>query len=79
MRPFGRRCSSWRVTSPPFWSVARTIQAAREALDLTTHPECQYAWGEADAAQVWGRPCHIKRWMPGELSESVRGTRARAC
>lgn len=32
----------------------RAIQAAREALDLAAHPECQYAWGEADAAQVWG-------------------------
>ena len=25
-----------------------------EALDLAAAPECQYAWGEADAAQVWG-------------------------
>jgi tetratricopeptide (TPR) repeat protein len=32
----------------------RAIQAAREALDLAAHPECGYAWGEADAAQVWG-------------------------
>jgi hypothetical protein len=32
----------------------KAIQAAREALDLATAPECQYAWGEADAAQVWG-------------------------
>ena len=32
----------------------KAIQAAREALDLATHPDCQYAWGEADAAQVWG-------------------------
>jgi hypothetical protein len=32
----------------------RAIQAAREALDLATHPECGYAWGEADAAQAWG-------------------------
>jgi tetratricopeptide (TPR) repeat protein len=30
------------------------IQAASEALDLAAHPDCQYAWGEADAAQVWG-------------------------
>ncbi|HEY6891170.1 MAG TPA: hypothetical protein VI300_25420, partial [Solirubrobacter sp.] len=30
------------------------IQAAREALDLAADPECQYAWGEADAAQAWG-------------------------
>jgi hypothetical protein len=29
-------------------------QAAREALDLAADPECRYAWGEADAAQVWG-------------------------
>jgi tetratricopeptide (TPR) repeat protein len=32
----------------------KAIQAAREALDLASHPECLYAWGEADAAQVWG-------------------------
>ncbi len=32
----------------------RAIQAAREALDLAAHPDCGYAWGEADAAQVWG-------------------------
>jgi hypothetical protein len=32
----------------------KAIQSAREALDLATHPDCQYAWGEADAAQVWG-------------------------
>jgi hypothetical protein len=32
----------------------KAIQAAREALDLAAAPECQYAWGEADAAQVWG-------------------------
>ncbi|MBM3728018.1 MAG: hypothetical protein FJW40_21655 [Acidobacteria bacterium] len=30
------------------------IQAAREALDLASHPDCGYAWGEADAAQAWG-------------------------
>ena len=33
---------------------ARAIQAAREALDLARHPDCGYAWGEADAAQAWG-------------------------
>jgi tetratricopeptide (TPR) repeat protein len=32
----------------------QAIQAAREALDLSSHPDCCYAWGEADAAQVWG-------------------------
>lgn len=32
----------------------KAIQTAREALDLATHPDCKYAWGEADAAQVWG-------------------------
>jgi tetratricopeptide (TPR) repeat protein len=30
------------------------IQAARLALDLATAPECSYAWGQADAFQVWG-------------------------
>jgi tetratricopeptide (TPR) repeat protein len=34
---------------------AKAIQSAREALDLATRPECQYAWGEAHAAQVWGQ------------------------
>ena len=32
----------------------RAIQASREALDLAAHPDCGYAWGEADAAQAWG-------------------------
>jgi tetratricopeptide (TPR) repeat protein len=32
----------------------KAIQAAREALDLAAQPACEYAWGEADAAQVWG-------------------------
>ena len=37
------------------WSdPPKAIQAAREALDLAADPDCQYAWGEADAAQVWG-------------------------
>jgi tetratricopeptide (TPR) repeat protein len=33
---------------------AQAIQAAREALDLSSHPDCGWAWGQADAAQVWG-------------------------
>ena len=33
---------------------AAAIQAARTALDLATAPDCGDAWGEADAAQVWG-------------------------
>ena len=32
----------------------KAIQVAREALDLAMHPDRQYAWGEADAAQVCG-------------------------
>ncbi|MEA2343634.1 MAG: hypothetical protein QOF63_1803 [Thermoanaerobaculia bacterium] len=32
----------------------KAIQAAREALNLASHPDCGYAWGEADAAQAWG-------------------------
>ena len=32
----------------------KAIQASREALDLAAHPDCRYAWGEADAAQAWG-------------------------
>ena len=30
----------------------KAIQASREALDLAAHPDCGYAWGEADAAQA---------------------------
>jgi Domain of unknown function (DUF4062) len=37
------------------------IQAAREALDLAAHPDCGYAWGEADAAQVWGEAYFANR------------------
>ncbi len=33
---------------------SKSIQSAREALDLAIDPYCGYAWGEADAAQVWG-------------------------
>jgi hypothetical protein len=33
---------------------SKAIQTAREALDLAAHPDCRYAWGEADAAQAWG-------------------------
>ena len=40
-----------RLTWP---DAPKAIQAAREALDLAAHPDCQYAWGEADAAQAWG-------------------------
>jgi tetratricopeptide (TPR) repeat protein len=44
--------TAWiRLTWP---DAPKAIQAAREALDLASHPNCQYAWGEADAAQVWG-------------------------
>jgi hypothetical protein len=32
----------------------RAMQAARGALDLAPHPDCQYTCGEADAAQAWG-------------------------
>jgi tetratricopeptide (TPR) repeat protein len=32
----------------------KAIQSAREALDLSAHPDCRWAWGEADAAQIWG-------------------------
>src|SRR5439155_9860023 len=39
----------------------RAIQAAREALDLAAHPDCGYAWGEADAAQVWGEAYFANR------------------
>lgn len=37
------------------WPDARiALQRARHALDLATAPECAYAWGEADAAQLCG-------------------------
>jgi hypothetical protein len=35
--------------------------AAREALDLAVHPDCGYAWGEADAAQAWGEAYFANR------------------
>lgn len=34
--------------------TGRSLQLAREALDLATDPECGYAWGEADAAHLCG-------------------------
>lgn len=40
---------------------AGAIQAARQALDLATQPGCGYAWGEADAAQVWGEAYFANR------------------
>lgn len=39
----------------------QAIQAAREALDLSSHPDCGYAWGQADAAQVWGEAYFANR------------------
>lgn len=51
----------------------KAIQAAREALDLAAHPDCGYAWGEADAAQVWGEAFFAN----GELALAQRAfTRA---
>jgi hypothetical protein len=35
----------------------KAAQAAREALVLSVDADCRYAWGEADAAQVWGEAC----------------------
>ena len=34
--------------------ASQALQAARQALDLSTDPDCGYAWGEADAAHAWG-------------------------
>jgi tetratricopeptide (TPR) repeat protein len=51
----------------------KAIQAAREALDLAAHPDCGYAWGEADAAQAWGEAYFAN----GELALAQRAfTRA---
>ena len=36
---------------------------AREALDRSVHPECQYAWGEADALHL----CGVAHARLGEL------------
>ena len=36
---------------------------AREALDRSVHPECQYAWGEADALRL----CGVAHARLGEL------------
>src|SRR5262249_7830726 len=30
------------------------LQRAREALDRSEHPECQYAWGQADGLHLCG-------------------------
>jgi tetratricopeptide (TPR) repeat protein len=51
----------------------KAIQAARKALDLAAHPDCGYAWGEADAAQAWGEAYFAN----GELALAQRAfTRA---
>jgi tetratricopeptide (TPR) repeat protein len=51
----------------------KAIQAAREAVDLAAHPDCGYAWGEADAAQAWGEAYFAN----GELALAQRAfTRA---
>jgi tetratricopeptide (TPR) repeat protein len=51
----------------------KAIQAGREALDLAAHPDCGYAWGEADAAQAWGEAYFAN----GELALAQRAfTRA---
>lgn len=42
----------------------KAIQAAREALDLAAHPDCGYAWGEADAAQAWGEAYFANGELP---------------
>jgi tetratricopeptide (TPR) repeat protein len=42
----------------------KAIQSAREALDLAAHPDCGYAWGEADAAQVWGEAYFANSELP---------------
>ena len=39
----------------------RAIQAARQALDLAADEACGYAWGEADAARVWGEAYFANR------------------
>jgi tetratricopeptide (TPR) repeat protein len=51
----------------------KAIQASREALDLAAHPDCGYAWSEADAAQAWGEAYFAN----GELALAQRAfTRA---
>jgi tetratricopeptide (TPR) repeat protein len=45
------------------------IQAARQALDLATAPECGYAWGEADAYQALGEAYHANGEM--EVAQSA--------
>jgi hypothetical protein len=32
----------------------RLVRREPEVPDLAAHPDCSNAWGEADAAQVWG-------------------------
>jgi len=35
-------------------SPKAALQRAREVLDRSVHPECQYAWGEADGLHLCG-------------------------
>jgi 1,2-phenylacetyl-CoA epoxidase PaaB subunit len=32
----------------------KALQNARNALDRSEHPDCQYAWGKADALHLCG-------------------------
>jgi len=41
----------------------KALQNARKALDRSTHPECQYAWGEANALHICGI-CHKELGEP---------------
>jgi hypothetical protein len=48
----------------------KAIQAAREALDLAAHPDCGFAWGEADAAQAWGEAYFATASSPSRNARS---------
>ena len=47
------------------------IQAARQAFEFATAPECGYAWGQADAAQAWGEA----HYANGEVELAQRAFR----
>lgn len=48
--------------------AAAALKRAREALERSCHPECQYAWGEADAQHL----CGVAHARLGDVPEARR-------
>jgi tetratricopeptide (TPR) repeat protein len=55
---FGKYSSDIRIPLARAYLAAnqyqKALQTARHALNLSEHPECQYAWGQADALHLCG-------------------------